>query len=125
MYTLHFGKPAHTSDCFNNMSLPVYLLLACVLVSHSVGVLGFSDGSSASSRIILPNSGTMLLSDAGGSAAIRMSALVFPGCSTGSQLLSWAEVGYGSFGPTAADAQRCPLDKISGPLDCPTPGPIR
>lgn len=52
---------------FQICCLPVYLLLAFVLSSPFMGVWGSGDGLFISSfRIILPNSGTLLVSDAGG-----------------------------------------------------------
>lgn len=96
----HKLRPTQTcrSGCTNNMRLPVYLLLAFVLSSLSMGFLGSGDGLFASSsRITLPNSGTLLFSDAAGFTS------ALSGCFT-EPLRKYKLLSLGTFSPSAAGA---------------------
>lgn len=76
------------------MRLPIYLLLAYVLSSPTVDAPG--SGSFASSRIILPNSATMLFPDTGGFTSIHMASSDFYDFSIKIlhkyELFSWTEI---------------------------------
>lgn len=88
----HQFRPTQTSrsGCIN-MRLPIYMLLVFVLSSMSMDVLGSDDGLfTSSSRIILPSSGTVLFSDAGGFISVLTDC--FAELHHKYELLSWTDI---------------------------------